>query len=351
MQAVVVDGPGVVDVRELPDPTPGRGDLVVAVRGAGICGTDIHLIDGALPYDRFPVVPGHEFYGEVVATGGDVDRGRVGTLVAIDPNVSCHACAECRRGRSNLCLNYEALGITMDGACAELVRVPAALAYDLPHDVSDAGALLVEPLSCAIHGFDVLPRQPGDRYLVYGAGTMGILMASLAADVSAEPVHVVEPNPARRELAAAFGLVAVGHPDALDPEQRWETVIDCTGNVSAIEDGLARVRAGGTFQCFGVAEADAVVQLRPFDIYRNEVSIVGSMAVLNSFDRAVRLAQAWGDRLAPLVTHEFSLEDYGDAVAAFRAGSGLKLAIRPGRVSDLSSNVQRHQYQGPAATA
>ena len=329
MRAAVIDRPGVLDVRDVPDPTPGPGDLVVAVRGAGICGTDVHLLDGDLPYDAFPVVPGHEFYGEVVAVGAGVDEARVGTLVAADPNLPCHACAECRRGRTNLCLNYAALGITHDGASAELVRVPQAVAYDLPDDVSHAGALLIEPLSCAIHGFDVLPRGVGDRYLVYGAGTMGLLMGLLAADMSPEPVHVVEPNPARREVAAAFGLVPVAQADDLDPSQRWETVVDCTGVVSAIEDGLTRVRPGGTFQCFGVAEAAAIAKVRPFEIYRNEVSVVGSMAVLHSFDRAVRLAQVWGDRLAPLVTDQFPVERYADAVAAFRAGTGLKVAVRP----------------------
>ena len=329
MQAVVIDRPGAMGAREVPDPSPGPSDLLVAVRGAGICGTDIHLLDGDLPYDRFPLIPGHEFYGEVVAVGADVDAARVGTLVAVNPNISCHVCAECRRGRNNLCLNYEALGVTLDGATAELVRVPVELAYELPAGLSHAGALLIEPLSCAIHGFDVLPCQPGDGYLVYGAGTMGLLMGLLAADMSAEPVHVVEPNAARRKVAQSFGMVAVAHGDDLDPGRRWETVIDCTGVVGAIEDGMKRVRPGGTFQCFGVAEADAVVPIRPFDIYRNEVSIVGSMAVLNSFDRAVRLAQAWGDRLSPLVTHEFPLERYADAIAAFRSGAGLKIAIRP----------------------
>ncbi|MGW1004342.1 alcohol dehydrogenase catalytic domain-containing protein [Streptomyces sp. NPDC002520] len=329
MHAVVIERPGVVDVRIVPDPTPGEGDLVVAVRGAGICGTDIHLIDGELPYDRFPLIPGHEFYGEVVAVGRGVDGSRVGSLVAVDPNIPCRSCTECRRGRSNLCLNYEALGVTMDGATAELVRVPAALAYDLPADIPHAGALLIEPLSCVIHGFDVLPRNPGDRYLVYGAGTMGLLMGLLAADTGSEPVHIVEPNPARRALAATLGLLPVAGPGELDPDARWETVIDCTGVVRAIEDGLTRVRPGGVFQCFGVAEPGASASIRPFDIYRNEISIVGSMAVLDSFDRAVRLAQGWGERLAPLVSHELPIERYDDAVATFRAGSGLKVAIRP----------------------
>lgn len=329
MKAVVIHRPGVVEVRDVPEPTPGSDDLLVAVRASGMCGTDMHLFAGELPYDRFPVIPGHEFYGEVVAVGGAVDAARVGTLVAVDPNVSCHACAECRRGRPNLCLNYEALGITVDGAAAEFVRVPSGLAHELPDDIAHAAAMLTEPLSCAIHGFDVLPRRPGDRYLVYGAGTMGLLMGMLAAGMSWEPVQVVEPNTSRRNIAESLGLSAVAHADDLDPEQRWETVIDCTGVVSAIEDGLDRVRPGGTFQCFGVAEAGALVKTRPFDIYRNEVSIVGSMAVLHSFDRAVRLAQAWGDRLVPLVTDELPLESYEDAVAAFRTGSGIKLAVRP----------------------
>lgn len=351
MQAVVVDRPGVVGVREVPDPTPGRDDLIVAVRGVGICGTDIHLLDGDLPYDSFPVVPGHEFYGEVVAAGSQAGASRVGTLVAVDPNISCHACSECRRGRTNLCLNYAALGITLDGATAQYARVPSVLAYELPEGLSHVGAMLTEPLSCAIHGFDVLPCRPGDRYLVYGAGTMGILMGLLALDLSSDPVQIVEPNPARRALAESLGLVTVGHADDLDPDARWESVVDCTGKVSAIEDALTRVRPGGTLQCFGVADADAVVQLRPFDVYRNEISIVGSMAVLNSFGRAVALAQTWGDRLSPLLTHEFALDQYADAVDTFRAGSGVKLAIQPGTAAPSTTSAQATgAHPSPART-
>jgi len=331
MQAVVIERPGVVSVQDVPDPTPGPRDVIVAVRAAGICGTDIHLLDGELPYDRYPVVPGHEFYGEVVALGSDVSRDRIGRLVTVDPNMPCRSCSECRRGRANLCERYEALGVTVDGAAAEFVRVPAELAYDLPDDVSDVGALLTEPLACAIHGFDVLPRNSQDRYLIYGAGTMGLMMGLLASDMASEPVTVVEPNPVRRARAELMGMRAVSSPNDIDPDARWETVIDCTGVVEAIEDGLRRVRIGGFFQCFGVAETNAMVKLRPFDVYRNEITIVGSMAVQNSFDRAHRLAQVWGDeKLGVLVTHGYALEDYAEAVQTFRDGAGLKISIRPG---------------------
>lgn len=330
MRAVVIEEPGSISVQERPDPTPGPDDLIVAVRGTGICGTDIHLLDGDLPYDKYPIVPGHEFYGEVVGVGAAVEPRWLNRLVTVDPNLPCHACAECRRGRANLCERYEALGITIDGAAADYVRVPATRAYLLPADASDVGALLTEPLACAIHGVDMLPRRPQDRYLVYGAGTMGLLMSLLAADLTSETVTVVELNPARRAQAAALGLHAVSSPDEIDPDARWETVVDCTGALGAIEDGLGRVRRGGVLQCFGVAGADATMKVSPFDIYRNEITILGSMAVHNSFDRASRLAQTWGDdKLATLVTHDFGLADYPQAVQTFRDGAGLKIAIRP----------------------
>ncbi|TXL60736.1 alcohol dehydrogenase catalytic domain-containing protein [Aeromicrobium terrae] len=331
MQAAVIERPGVVSVQDVADPVPGPRDVVVAVRAVGICGTDIHLLDGELPYDRYPVVPGHEFYGEVVDAGSDVSRDHVGRLVTVDPNMPCRTCAECRRGRANLCERYEALGVTTDGGAAELVRVPSDLVYELPEGVSEVGAILTEPLACAIHGFDVLPRNAQDRYLIYGAGTMGLMMGLLANDLAPDPATVIEPNASRRALAESFGLRVVSSPSEIDPDERWETVIDCSGVVEAIEDGLRRVRRGGVLQCFGVAEPDAIVKLRPFDVYRNEITVVGSMAVHNSFDRAHRLAQTWGDeKLAPMVTHDFSLAAYGGAVQTFRDGAGLKIAIRPG---------------------
>lgn len=329
MRAVVVDAPGSFGVSSRPVPAANGSDLLVRVRGVGLCGTDMHLLEGALPYDSFPLVPGHEFYGEVVAVGDRADPARIGRLVAVDPNLPCLGCSECRRGRPNLCSNYQALGVTRDGAAAEIVRVPSHLAYDLPDDVSDAAALLVEPLACAIHGMDRLPRDLADRYLVYGAGTMGLLFSLLAAEMSTGTVTVVEPNATRREVAVSCGLEAVADAGQLTPGMRWDSVIDCTGVVSAIEDGLTRVRPGGVLQCFGVASAEAVATFRPFDIYRNEITILGSMAIQHSFDRAVRTAQDWGDRLTPLVTHSFPLEDYAEAVETFRSGAGIKIALRP----------------------
>lgn len=330
MRAVVMTEPGHLAIESRSDPTPGPDDLVIAVAGCGICGTDIHLLDGELPYQPFPVVPGHEFVGEVVAVGTGVDQSFIGAQVAVDPNLPCRACAECRRGRSNLCLDYAALGVTTDGGCADFVRAPHQAAFRLPEGMGAAAAQLSEPLSCAVHGFDLLPRHPGDRYLIYGAGTMGLLMGLLAQDQSSEPVWIVEPNTRRAAQAGAIGFSVATGADELDPEARWETVIDCTGVVAAIEDGLRRVRRGGVLQCFGVAPADATMAISPFDIYRNEISIIGSMALLDSFDRAVRLAAHHAERLSSLVSHHFAFDDYAEAVATFRRGEGTKIVVGPG---------------------
>jgi 2-desacetyl-2-hydroxyethyl bacteriochlorophyllide A dehydrogenase len=333
----VVSGPGRVELTERPDPTPGPHDVVLAVGGCGLCGTDIHLLDGELPYP-FPVVPGHEFYGEVVAVGAEVLGLTVGLLVAANPNIPCRRCAPCRGGRSNLCENYSAIGVTTDGAFAEFVRVPAELCFVLPSQLSLVSAPLVEPLSCVLHGVDRLPRRPGESYLVYGAGAIGLLMARTLSGISDVQVDVVDPNADRLPLAQSLGMRVADSADELDRPQGWDTVIDCTGAPAAVSDALPRVRRGGTLMLFGVAPVDATIAVKPFGIYRNEISIIGSMAVLDSFDRAVTQLAAWGSDVEALVTHAYDLADHAAAVDTFRSGAGLKVLLRPA-VSSATSLV------------
>src|SRR5258708_310091 len=183
MRAVIIDAPGDIRVGSVPDPTPRPDELIIRVEACGICGTDLHLIDGDSPLARYPLVPGHEFAGEVVALGSDLARQSgsatsipVGSRVAIEPNLSCGYCDSCRSGRENLCRNYAAIGVTMNGALAEYVAVPASKAYVLPDSLSLHEAALIEPVSCAVHGMHSLNPQSGDTVLIVGAGTMGMLL-------------------------------------------------------------------------------------------------------------------------------------------------------------------------------
>jgi 2-desacetyl-2-hydroxyethyl bacteriochlorophyllide A dehydrogenase len=330
VNAAVVERPGKVAVERVDDPAPGPREVLVLVDACGICGTDLHLLDGESPLARYPLIPGHEFSGEVVAAGGQVQDLRVGDVVAVDPNLPCGVCRFCQAGRENLCLSYEAIGVTRAGGCAELVAVPAANAFVLPEGLPRAWGSLVEPLSCAVHGFDRLNAKLADRYLIYGAGTMGLLMAQLARRAGAASVAVVDVQAGRLPAAERLGADRTAtSADDLDRPQGWEVVIDATGVVAAIEDGLRRVARGGTFLLFGVTPAEATATFSPFRVYNEELTVVGSMAVLHSFQRALDLLVAGAIDAEAMITHSVALERYEDAVAAFRGGAGLKIQVTP----------------------
>jgi 2-desacetyl-2-hydroxyethyl bacteriochlorophyllide A dehydrogenase len=327
----VVERPGRVAIQRVDDPAPGPREVLVQVEACGICGTDIHILEGELPPTRYPIIPGHELCGEVVAAGREVEHPRVGDFVAVDPNLYCGECRFCQAGRSNLCLNYNAIGVTRPGACAELVAAPAANAFVLPGDLPRTWGTLVEPLSCAVHGFDRLQAKLADRYLIYGAGTMGLLMAQLARRAGAASVDVVDVKENRLPVAKRLGADRTAtSADGLDGPGGWEVVIDATGVVGAIEDGLRQVARGGTFLVFGVTTAEATATFSPFRVYNEEITIIGSMAVLHSFERARDLLAAGAIDAAAMITHNMALERYEAAIAAFRGGAGLKIQVTPG---------------------
>ena len=212
--------------------------------------------------------------------------------------------------------------VARDGGCAELVAVPAGKAFVLPEGFHRAWGPLVEPVSCAIHGFDVLDLRLGDHVLIYGAGTIGLILCQLAAHHAAGSVSVVDTNPARLAGARAAGADHVAtSADALDRPEGWKAVIDATGAVGAIEDGLARVRRGGTFLLFGVAAETARATFSPFRDYHDEVRIVGSMAILHSFERARQVVGAGVVDGDLLITHRLPLDDYAAAIDLFRRGA------------------------------
>lgn len=331
MKAVVISEPGRVAVERVDDPTPEPEDVVVRVEACGICGTDLHVLDGDFAPTRYPIIPGHEFCGEVVAVGGPAASVRVGDFVAVDPSLFCGRCRFCRAGRGNLCEHWNGIGVARtDGACAELVRVPAANAFPLPPDLPRHWGTLVEPLSCAVRGFDMLDLRLARSYLVYGAGTMGLMLAQLARHAGAASLDVLDRNPDRLPLAARLGAGRTAtSADELDRPQGWDVVIDATGVIAAIEDGLTRVARGGTFLQFGVAGAGDTARYSPFRVYNDEITIVGSMAVLHSFERALDLLVGGVLDGDAMITDRLPLDEYATAIDTFRQGAGLKVQVRP----------------------
>jgi 2-desacetyl-2-hydroxyethyl bacteriochlorophyllide A dehydrogenase len=331
VKAVLIAEPHQVSVERIDDPTPGRGDAIVKVEACGICGTDIHVLEGDFAPTRYPIVPGHEFCGETVSVGSDVRNVKPGDFVAVDPSLFCGKCYFCHLGRDNLCENFNAIGVgSAFGACAEFVRVPATNAYPLPADLPRRWGTLVEPLSCAVRGFDQIDLRLSNSYLVYGAGTMGLMLAQLAAHAGAKTVDMVDINPGRFELARRLGADRVApSADEIDEPRGWDVVIDATGVVPAIEDGLRRVKRGGTFVVFGVASPEATARFSPFSVYNHEINIVGSMAVLHSFERARDLLVKGTIDCEAMLTHRFPLDSFTTAIDTFRKGSGLKVQVTP----------------------
>ncbi|WP_018155163.1 zinc-dependent alcohol dehydrogenase family protein [Demetria terragena] len=327
MKAAVVTTPGNISIESIPDPTPGSGEVVVEVAACGVCGTDLHIFDGEFA-PRFPIVPGHEFAGVVVALGADVSFITEGDRVAVDPSLPCHACRYCRQGRSNLCDNWAAIGVTADGGAAQYAVAPQGNCVRIPEAARLEDFALVEPLACAISGMDALPRRPSEHYLIYGAGTMGVLIAGMARTSGAASVTVVEPRAERRlGVESLTGAdLAVASSDEAD-RRDWDTVIDCTGVAAAIEDGLSRVAKGGTYLQFGVPHTGTRVEIDPHRVYQHEITIAGSMSVRNSFERAVDLLSHGALDPRRIITAEFALEEYRSALEAVRSGQGLKTQV------------------------
>jgi 2-desacetyl-2-hydroxyethyl bacteriochlorophyllide A dehydrogenase len=333
MRAALITAPGSVEIAEVADPTPGPRNVVISMASAGICGTDLHIFDGDLYSDFLPVIPGHEGAGTVVAIGAEVRGITVGDNVAVDPSLPCNTCHYCRRGQINLCENYAAIGVTVAGMTAEFASVPMECCFVLPEHVDPADAPLIEPLACAVRGFDVLRIRQADHALIYGAGTMGLMMMALAKNAGTASVSVVDTNPERLVAARALGCTAVAtSADELNRPRGWEIVIDCTGVVAAIADGLTRTASGGTFLQFGVASPDARVAISPFEIYNREITIAGSMANLNSFGRAVDLFAAGVLRPDVFISDRLPLDQYASAIKKVQDGVGRKIQIQPNRV-------------------
>jgi 2-desacetyl-2-hydroxyethyl bacteriochlorophyllide A dehydrogenase len=329
MKAAVITAPGEIAIEEVADPTPGDNDVVAQVAAVGICGTDLHIFEGEFA-PKLPIVPGHEMSGTVVAVGKSVTEVKIGDAVAIDPSLHCGECFYCRRARGNLCENWNALGVTYPGAAAQFLLSPKKNIHKLPKNVDLKSAALIEPLSCAVRGFDQLPRNPGSHYLIYGSGTMGLMMAELAKVNGAASVSIVDLNQDKLKTAKVLGFTNLAKSaDEFDQPRGFDVVIDCTGVSEAIKDGLKHVMPGGTFLQFGVANKDAKVEIEPFWVYNKEITIVGSMAVLHSFDRAVELFASGVLNADVMISDRYSLENYADALTAFKSGKGRKTIVLP----------------------
>jgi L-iditol 2-dehydrogenase len=327
MRAAVYHGDGEVRIEERPDPVPGAGEVLVAMRACGICGSD--LMEWYVR-PRAPLVLGHEPVGVVAAVGPPLDAPLpdVGRRVFVHHHVPCGACEHCRRGRETLCATFKATRIE-PGGFSELILVPARnAALDLlvvPDSVSDAAATAIEPLACAVRALRRAGVGAGTRLLVIGGGQMGLLAAQAALAGGAEVV-VAEPLEARRALARELGVTAVA--PQTEAVGRPQAVILATGAAAAWELALACVERGGLIQLFAPSGPG---EQRAFPV---DVVFFGELDVQASYSagprdtrEALALIAAGAVTPARLVTHAFPLAETASALATARRREGVKVIV------------------------
>ncbi|MBV9281975.1 MAG: zinc-dependent alcohol dehydrogenase family protein [Chloroflexi bacterium] len=341
MRAVVYTAPREFSIRTVPRPEPGPGELVLRTTITGVCGTDLHIHDGGF-FSAYPLIPGHEIVGAVEAVGPGAEDVPIGRQVAADNTVLCGHCYFCRRDEPLFCRNFYSLGVNGPGGFAEYVLVRAEKCFPAD-DLAAEVAVMTEPTACAMHGMDVLDLRPGSDVLLFGAGPTGLVLAQLILHGGAARVTVAAPTAFKLELARSYGVdetVLIRRDDLATGLTRlrelaplgFDVVVDATGAPSVIEQCVSLTKDGGTVLVYGMADEADRVSWSPYEIFRRQLTIKGSFAQTHCFDRALAVLRSSRVRTEGILSHCFTLEEYGAALEALRSDrSCLKAAIVPAR--------------------
>lgn len=328
------------EVREVPLPEPGDHEVLVRNMACGICGTDVHIYHGEAGSAEVtpPVILGHEFSGIVEKVGSQVTSVRPGDHVTLDPNMYCGTCRPCRMGRKQNCEHLFALGVNTNGGFAEYSISPETQCYRI-HDTIDFDvAAMAEPLACVLHGIDQAGIRTGQTVAVVGGGMIGLLMVQMAKLSGASTVVLSEPIEMRRRIGLEVGADA-----AIDPlhENLAETikkhtgrtgadvVIECVGRISAVEQAVELADLGATVLLFSVPAPDASISLPLFEVYKKELTIVGSMINPDTHQRAVNLINSGRLEIKKLITHSFGLGQLDQAIHRQMGNDSIKVVIHP----------------------
>ena len=287
MKALVLEAPETLRLREINVQEPVADEILIRVHACGVCGTDLHMFHGdkGAFENRYPLIMGHEFAGEVVSCGPLASKFKPGDHVAVDPNLYCGKCPACLRGDVHFCENMVGIGTTQNGGFAEYCTVSEQAAYLVPHTVPYEFAAMMEPISCCLHGIDRCNIRPGDTVAIIGFGSIGQIMFQLANHAGAARVIVVEPVAEKREKALQMGAFLTCDPSAgeigrtlhVGGAERISTVIECVGRKDAMETAVSIAANRGTVMLFGLTAPGTKLEILPYEhIFQKELTITGS---------------------------------------------------------------------------
>ncbi|MEF3102651.1 2-desacetyl-2-hydroxyethyl bacteriochlorophyllide A dehydrogenase [Raoultella ornithinolytica] len=318
MKAAVLTAAKNFEIRQVPVPEYGDDEVLIRVSQCSICGTDIHIYNGHYAQDKLPLIPGHEFSGEIVAVGRRVATLAPGQRVVADINISCGHCYYCRRNELLNCPEIRQLGIHTHGAFAQYVAVPARLVIPVSDEITDSVACLTEPFSCVVRAGKKIGLSVAESVVVIGAGPVGNMHIQMARLLGAAPIIAVELNPQRAELAGQCGADCV----ITDPERALEqikqltqgrgadVVIESVGHPELYKQALTFMRPGGRLLAFGLTDGETDIAIRPLEIILKEQRIQGSVAGMGEdMHQALHLLQHQRFITAPFCQSVHPLED------------------------------------------
>lgn len=339
MQAIVKAqrAPGLV-VKSVPKPAPGSGEVLIAVRHAGVCGTDLHIAD----WDEWargrlkpPLVIGHEFAGEIAAVGDGVEGLSPGQVVTAEGHIVCGHCLQCRTGNAHICKNTRIIGVDRDGAFAEFIAMPATNVLRLDGIPTEVGAIM-DPVGNAFH--TVLTADiPGSTVFVVGCGPIGCFAVGVARAAGAARVIASDVNPKRLALAARMGAHVTIDARAQDvvAAVREETggegadvVCEMSGVPAALRHALAAVRLGGRVHLLGIPKGEVPVNLATDVIFKG-ITVYGVIGrkMYETWHQMRRFLATGVFDPRPVITHRFPLARIDDALTAIRSGDAGKVIL------------------------
>lgn len=343
MKALVLSAYNQLDLTDLPAPTPAADELLIRIRACGICGSDVHGMDGSTGRRLPPIVMGHEAAGVVEAVGSDVPGFRRGDRVTFDSTVSCGLCFFCERGEINLCDNREVVGVSTPqfrrmGAFAEYVAVPARICYHLPETMPFTHAALIEAVSVAVHGVSLTPISKGDTVVVVGAGMIGLLTLQAVLNAGAGAVIVLDVDETRLAMAREMGAThtlnsrdanVIEQIHALTHGRGADAALECVGATIPIKLAIDAVRKGATVTLIG--NVSPAIELPLQSAVSRQIRLQGSCASSGEYRECIRLMSSGKIKVEPLISAVAPLTEGADWFRRLHAREPglLKVVLEP----------------------
>lgn len=342
MRALVKHSAGFgAELKEVPIPAPGPGEVLIKVEATTICGTDVHIYtwdDWAANRVRPPYVFGHEFSGEVVETGAGVSHISVGDRVSAETHIVCGSCPQCRRGEAHVCVNTEIIGVDRNGCFAEYAVMPAENLWKTPAGLPVEVASAMEPMGNAVH--TVLSGPVAGRTVaVIGCGPIGVMAVAVAKAAGAVAVIALDINQYRLDLAQVMGATHLVHSGEEDPVERVrsltggygvDVVLEMSGNPTAIKQGFAMLTFGGRISMLGLPTRPLQLNVSSEIVFKGaQVHGIVGRRMYETWQQTAGFLSSGQVDLTPMITHRFALEDYERAFAQMISGKSGKVVLYP----------------------